>query len=120
MIDPAQVVSIHPYFTVHPGKLEAFKAALPAFVAKTAAEDKNLYYDFTISGEVVFCREAYVGAEGLLAHLENVGALLGELLKIAELTRLEVHGTAAELERLKAPLADLKPAWFLFECGVKR
>ena len=87
MSDPANVVSIHPYFKVHPGKLEEFKAALPAFVAKTAAEQKNLYYDFTINGDAVYCREAYLGADGLLAHLTNVGAMLQELLKIADLTR---------------------------------
>jgi hypothetical protein len=29
-------VSLHPYFKVHPGKLDAIKAILPKFVAKTA------------------------------------------------------------------------------------
>jgi hypothetical protein len=50
---------------------------------------------------------------GLLAHLENVGTLLGEMLKIADLTRVEVHGLAEELEKLKGPLAHLNPAWFV-------
>jgi hypothetical protein len=31
-------VSLHPYFKVHPGKLDAVKAAFPRFVKKTAAE----------------------------------------------------------------------------------
>src|SRR2546430_7988177 len=35
---PANFVSLHPYFKVHPGKLEAFKAGLSAFVEKTAGE----------------------------------------------------------------------------------
>jgi hypothetical protein len=35
-------------------------------------------------------------------------------------TRVEVHGPAAELEKLKGPLADLKPAWFVYECGIGR
>ncbi len=52
-------VSLHPYFKVHPGKLETFKASLPAFVDKTAAEKKNLFYGFTINGDEVFCREGY-------------------------------------------------------------
>jgi len=113
-------VSIHPYFKVHPGKLDAFKKLRPEFVKKTATEPKCLYYDFTISGDEVFCREAYDGAEGLLAHLDNVGALLGEALKLSTVTRVEVHGPAAELEKLKGPLADLKPAWFVYECGIGR
>lgn len=106
-------VSLHPYFKVHPGKIEQFKAGFSAFAGKTAQEEKNLFYEFTINGEEVFCREGYVDAAGLLAHLENVGALLAEALKIADLIRLEVHGPASELEKLRGPLAHLKPAWFV-------
>ena len=87
---------------------------------KTAGEEKNLYYEFTVNGDELFCREGYVGGEGVLAHLENVGVLLGELMKISDLTRLEVHGPAAELEKLKPSMAAMKPAWFVLECGVKR
>jgi quinol monooxygenase YgiN len=105
-------VSLHPYFKVHPGKLEAFKSGFAAFVEKTASEEKNLFYEFTVNGDEVFCREGYVDAEGLLAHLENVGALLAEALKIADLIRLEVHGPAEELDKLRGPMAHLKPAWF--------
>jgi hypothetical protein len=106
-------VTLHPYFTAHPGKLEVMKAGLPAFREKTASEEKNLFYDFTINGDEIFCREGYDGAEALLAHLENVGPMLGEVLKIADLTRLEVHGPAAELDKLRAPLAHLNPDWFV-------
>jgi quinol monooxygenase YgiN len=106
-------VSIHPYFKVHPGKLEAFKAAFPAFIEKTKSEERNLFYEFSVNGDEVFCREGYVGAEGLLAHLDNVGALLAEAFKIADLARLEIHGPAEELDKLRGPLAHLKPAWFV-------
>ncbi|MEM0969343.1 MAG: antibiotic biosynthesis monooxygenase, partial [Verrucomicrobiota bacterium] len=78
-MDPAQTVSIHPYFRVHEGKLDAFRALLPKFVEKTSSEPACHFYDFTIQNEeIIFCREAYAGAEGALAHLENVGALLEE------------------------------------------
>jgi len=117
---PENVVSIHPYFKAHPGKAEAFRQVLPAFISKTATEEKNLYYEFTSNGDEFFCREGYVGAEGVSAHLENVGAELGEILKIADLTRIEFHGPAAELEKLKGPLASLNPMWFVLECGVRR
>jgi quinol monooxygenase YgiN len=106
-------VSLHPYFKVHPGKSEAFRAGFPAFVEKTTSEGKNLFYGFTVNGDEVFCREAYADAEGLLAHLENIGALLAEALKIADLIRIEVHGPAAELAKLKEPMAHLNPAWFV-------
>src|SRR3954471_6709871 len=105
---PANVVSIHPYFKVHPGKLDAFKALLPEFVARTETETGRLFYDFTSNGDEVFCRELYADAAGALAHLQNVDALLKEALKIADLTRLELHGPAGELDQLRGPLADLQ------------
>ncbi len=105
-------VSLHPYFKAHPGKLEEFKAALPKFAARTASEEGNLFYDFTLNGDEILCREGYRDAGALPAHLQNVDVLLKEALKIADLERLEVHCPAAELEKLKQPLADLKPFWF--------
>ena len=37
---------------------------------------------------------------------------LAQALAMADLIRIEVHGPAAELAKLKEPLAHLKPAWF--------
>jgi len=42
------------------------------------------------------------------------------MLKIADLTRMEVHGPAAELEKLKQPLAHLNPTWFVLEAELKK
>lgn len=117
---PANVVSIHPYFKANPGQLGAFKAAMPAFIEKTRNETGNLFYEFTVNGDEVFCREAYVGAAGALAHLANIGAELAELFKIATVTRLEIHGPAAELDQLRGPMAQMNPAWFILEAGVRR
>lgn len=117
---PANVVSIHPYFKAHPGQLAAFKAAMPVFIEKTRSEKANLYYEFTVNGDEVFCREAYVGAAGVLAHLANVGPKLAEIFQIATLTRLEVHGPAAELDQLRGPMAQMNPAWFILEIGLRR
>ena len=107
-------VSLNRYFKIHPGKMDVVKAMVPQFEEKTATEKAMLFYEFSMNGEL-FCREAYENAEGLLAHIENVGTLLAEVMKIADLTRIEVHGPAAELERLKHPLAHLNPAWFALE-----
>src|SRR5438552_16330287 len=113
-------VSLHPYFKVHRGKLKAVKAGFPRFVEKTATEKKNLFYGFTISGDEIFCREGYTDAEGALAYLDNVGALLAEMLTVADLIRVEVHGPAAELNKLKEALAHLNPACFTIQCSVKK
>jgi quinol monooxygenase YgiN len=120
MIHPAHVVSIHPYFKAKPGKLAEAKALLPAFIERTRTETANLYYDFTLRDEVIFCRESYAGADGLLAHLKNVGETLEAFLKLVEVLRVEVHGASVELDKLRGPLAALNPEWFVFETGVTR
>jgi quinol monooxygenase YgiN len=109
----SRFVSLHPYFRVAPDRLPLLKAILPEFMTKTRDEEGSLFYEFTINGDEVFCREGYVNAEALLEHLENVGAMLAQALTMAELIRIEVHGPAAELEKLKAPLAHLNPTWFV-------
>lgn len=112
------IVSIHPYFKVHEGKLDDFQDLLPRFISATATEEKCYWYDFTICGDIVHCREAYEGAEGLLAHVANVEALIGEALGMSELVRLEVHGPLDELEKLQEPLAGLNPDYFEFHSGM--
>lgn len=115
---PETTVSIHPYFQPHEGKLDEFVAGMSAFVERTSSEEAVLFYDFTVCDGIVFCREAYVGAEGALAHLENVGDLLQAALGISDLVRLEVHGAAAELDKMREPLKDLPVQWFVLETGL--
>ena len=114
------VVSLYPWLKIHSGKLAEFKALLPRFIQQTSSEAGCLFYDFTLNGDVVHCREAYVGAEGALAHIQNVGALLGEALKISDIQRLQVHGSAAELAKMREPLKDLPVEWFVFEMALEK
>ena len=112
--------TIVPYFKVHDGKLAAFKGLCERFVAQSSEEPQCLYYGFSFDGDQAHCREGYAHADAALAHLENVGALLQEALKISDLTRLEIHGPAEELGKLRGPLADLKPQFFTLEFGFRR
>ena len=112
--------TIVPYFQVQSGRLDEFKALGERFVAKTEEEPDCLYYGWCYDDHAAHCREGYVNAAGLLAHLENVGALLEEVFKISEITRLEVHGPESELEKLREPLAGLNPQFFTLECGFRR
>jgi quinol monooxygenase YgiN len=111
------VCTLVPYFKVKPGQLAAFKAGVAGFVERTGSEKGCVHYAFSFDGDTAHCREGYDDAAAMLAHLDNVGALLAEALKIADITRLEVHGPAAELDKLRGPLADLKPQFFLLELG---
>lgn len=116
----SQAVSLHPYFKPAEGKLEVFLELLPQFVERTSGEEGCLYYDFSVAEGQVFCREAYVDAEAALAHVENVGELLGKALEMSELVRFEVHGPAVELAKLKAPWAALNPVWWECQTGVAK
>ena len=100
--------------------MDEFKNFCERFMSLTAQEPKCLYYGFSFNGDNVHCREAYEDAEGLLAHLANVGALLNEALKVAQVTRLEVHGIADELAKLTEPLSTLAPTYFTLEYGIRR
>jgi quinol monooxygenase YgiN len=113
-------VSLHPYFQVLGGKQAEVDALLARFVAKTAQEPACLYYEFTRCQDVIFCREAYTDADGVLAHLENVGPELKEMQELSEMIRFEVHGPDAELAKLKSPLSGLPVEWFEYFCGVVR
>jgi len=114
------LVTLHPYFRPHEGKFDEFVASLPSFVEKTSTEPKCLFYDFTVGDGVIFCREGYDGAEAALGHLDNVGEMLQEALEISDLERLEIHGPAAEIDKMREPLKELPVRWFVRETGVEK
>lgn len=114
--------TIVPYFNVHPGRLDEFKALAEKAVAETlknSDQEKVLFYGFSYNGDVAHCREGYADAEGALAHLGNINPLLQQLLEISDLARLEIHGPAEELDKMREPLASLGPDFFTLECGIR-
>lgn len=114
-----QCCSFVPYFQIHNGKQDDFKALCERFVEKTKAEPDCLFYGFTFNDDKVHCREAYKDADALLAHLDNVGALVGEALAMADIVRLEIHGTESELQKLYDPLKDLNPEYWRLDYGFR-
>ena len=113
--------TLAPYFEVPADKMPEFKLRVEEFLEKTRNEQACMFYAFSFSGQIAHCREGYDDAAGLLVHLDNIGTVFQQALKISKLIRLEVHGPAAELDKLRAPLADLNPQWFtLAEGGIRR
>lgn len=96
-----------------------FRQLCERFVERTESEAGCLYYGFSFNGMTVHCREAYRDAAGVLAHLDNVGPLLEEALKISKLLRLEIHGPEAELAKLHEPLSALGVQFFVLEYGFR-
>jgi len=113
-------VTIVPYFKVKQGEEEAFEQLCERFVQVSEGEAGTLYYGWSFNGDQAHCREGYTGAEAALEHLKDVGPLLEEALKIADLTRLEIHGPEEALAMLRGPLADLNPQFFTLKCGFRR
>ncbi|EHR70680.1 hypothetical protein BurJ1DRAFT_1820 [Burkholderiales bacterium JOSHI_001] len=119
MFMPDTCCTLVPYFEVPSENLSAFKELGPQFVEKTRNESGCVHYAFSFSGNTAHCREGYVNAEAVLAHLENVGNLLGQALKISKIVRLEVHAPASEIEKLKGPMSSLSPQYFTLEAGIR-
>jgi quinol monooxygenase YgiN len=112
--------TIVPYWKVNAGKLDAFKALAEKMVEQTSSEPKCVYYGFSFNGDVAHCREGYVDADGALVHLGKIDTLLKQTFTIAELARLEVHGPAEELAKLREPMAAMSPEFFTLEYGFHR
>ena len=114
-------VTIHPYFVVKEGEMNNVRSYLEKFVELTKSEQDCLYYGFTTCGNKLHCREGYASGDGALAHLDNVGALLKELLEsgTVELTDLQIHGPEEELAKLRQPLADLNANYWVLEYGFR-
>jgi hypothetical protein len=113
-------VTIVPYFKVNHDELESFERLCERFVQVSESEPDTIYYGWSFNGDQAHCREGYTGAEAALVHLKDVGPLLEEALKIAELTILQVHGPEAELAKLRGPLADFKVEYFALKYGFRR
>ncbi len=120
MTEPDTCVTLVPYFKIKAGQVDAWRANCVNFVRKTKTEAKCLHYAFSFDGDMAHCREGYADADGVLAHLGNVDAELKAALAISEIVRLEVHGPAAEVDKLRGPLAGLKPQWFVLDVGFRR
>jgi quinol monooxygenase YgiN len=113
-------VSVSPYFQIHPGQSAAFRAVCEKYVAWSAREPGCLYYGFSFDGELAHCREGFVDADALLAHIENLRPILHEMGEVSQLLRIEVHGPAQALTKLKEPLAGLNPQWFELAFGYRK
>lgn len=112
--------TIVPYFQIQDGQIDRVKTICAKMVEQTKSEPLCRYYSFFFEGNTMFCREGYDNAEGVLAHIENIGPLLGQAMELSEMTSLEIHGPAVELEKLKEPLAELSPRYFALECGFAK
>ena len=103
-------VTVLPEITVPQGRMTEFKSVMEKFCS--AAKNGTtgcLYYGFAVAGDMVWCREGYTGAEGVLEHLTEVKQPHEEGLLILGEAGLKVHiiGPASELEKLRPAMAPM-------------
>jgi len=101
-------VSLHPYFAIKgDANLARFKTVWKSAFEPFAHKSDCVRYSFTFTDPdadgvvTALCNEAYTSAETTLQHLGDVDAPLKEVLSFVELDRLEVHGPAGEIEKLR-------------------
>ena len=117
---PSNLVTIHPYFKIHPGKKDVVLSSLSVLVDLTSKESLCVFYDFTIMDDILYCREGFAGATGALQHMANVGDAIKNVLVNSDMVRFEIHGKAEDLDQLRVPFESFNPSWFLFHYGVDR
>ena len=96
------------FYTIQPTfTLKDLKKAEP-FMKKcvdlTKNEDGCMYYGWAIKDDKLFCREAYVDAKAVQAHLDNIVPAVGEMLEsgAASLDEINFMGPKAGWSTFKA------------------
>ena len=113
--------SLCPYFKIHEGKIEEWKANCEKFYELTKSETGMVHYGFSFTDDgQAHCREAYKSGADVLAHLGNVDTPLKAALGISDLVRLEFHGPPSEIEVVREALTPLGTVFFALDGkGVK-
>ena len=78
---------------IHPGKAEAFTEIASACLTATRRDPGTLSYEWYLNADRTECLilEAYDDSNALLAHIGNLGDLLGRLMAVSDLA-IEVFG----------------------------
>jgi hypothetical protein len=100
-------------FSIHPGKTDKFKQLAQKAFAVTRNEAGNLQYDYLLSADESTCvvLEKYDDSDAFLAHVVNLGEILGQMLAISEIAP-EVYGNPSEA--LVNATAELNPTVYSY------
>ena len=106
-------------FKIRPGEIENFKIKAAELISAVREKEKgvgSLQYDWFYNEALSECivREIYADSKAVLAHLANVGPLLGELLAISELSLIVCGSPSGELKKASE---GMNIAYYEFEAG---
>ena len=103
---------------IHDGKLSEFKELANQCIESVKANEPNTTkFDLFFNTDETECviKEEYRDSAAMLVHLGNLGALLGKMLMISDMT-LELYGNPSE--ELKAMLIGSNPKIYSFYRGL--
>lgn len=92
--------------SIHPGKLEEFTAIAEECLAATRRDTGTQSYEWYLNADRTECvaLEVYDDSNAVLAHVGNLGDLLGQLMAVSDLT-LEIFGDPSpELRQVGASM----------------
>ena len=111
-------IQITAKFKIHDGKVEEFKKIAARCVPVVKANETGaLQYDWFLNAGETECvvSEIYVDSNAVLAHLANVGGLLGQLFSLSDF-EAEIYGKMSE--DLKNAVSDLNVKVYSFYQGL--
>lgn len=91
-MDELQINATFP--NIPPENLDEFKKLADQGVEVTRDEEGTLRYDFFLNADGTKCvlREVYASSDAVLAHMGNMGELLGRLIEVGGGIEIEVFG----------------------------
>jgi Antibiotic biosynthesis monooxygenase len=105
--------------SIAPGDLATFKELAAQALTLTQAEATTLQYDWFFSDDETKCvvRETYANSDAILAHMGNLGELIGKLAELGGGLEIEAFGTLSEELVAAAAAAGLQPTVYKFFQG---
>ena len=94
--------------SIAPDRLAEFKDLATRALELTRGEEHTLQYDWYLNEDETTCvvRETYASSEAVLAHMANMGELIGQIAELGGGLEIEAFGTpSAELLEAAAALA---------------
>jgi len=109
-MEKIQVSAVFP--NIAPGDLAEFKQVAAAALELTVPEPGTLHYDWFFSEDESKCevREIYANSDAMLAHLGNVGELLGRLIELGG--GLVPEGFGSPSPQLAEAIAPFNPTMY--------
>ncbi|MDO1451892.1 antibiotic biosynthesis monooxygenase [Rhodocytophaga aerolata] len=107
-------------FQIHKGKLEAFKTLANECISLVQENEPNaLQYDWFFNSDQTECviRETFTDSNALLAHIANLGEVLGKIQALGDFSS-EIYGNPSE--ELMQAVAGMDVKVYSFYRGLER